>query len=301
MNYAIIGAAGFVAPRHLKAIKETHGDLLAAVDKSDSVGVLDSYFPLVPFFTEIERFDRHLDKLKRAGTNIDYLVVCSPNYLHDAHIRYGLRMGMNVICEKPLVVMPRNIAALLDHEAESERKVSCILQLRLHPELIALREFVRSWSNRREVTLTYITPRGPWYHASWKGDETKSGGIICNIGIHLFDMLLWIFGQPLSVPMVHRLDNVAAAGRLVLERGSVNWYLSTSNLDKPLRQIVIEGKQPIEFSNGFADLHTESYRKILNGLGFSIGEASKAIWLTHQIRGTEVRRGAESAHPFAGG
>ena len=285
MNYALIGAAGFVAPRHLKAIKETGGTLVAALDRSDSVGVLDSYFPTAPFFTEFERFDRHLDKLKRKGEQLDYLVVCSPNYLHDAHIRYGLRMGMNVICEKPLVVNPRNAEALLCHEEESGKSVNCILQLRLHPELMALKNF--RTAKRREVTLTYNTPRGPWYHASWKGDESKSGGVVTNIGIHLFDVLLWIFGPPVFAPIVHLRDDIGAAGRLVLQGASINWRLSISNFDKPIRQIIVD-QETIEFSNGFADLHTESYRKILAGEGFRIADAAPALQLTHQIRSVDI-------------
>ena len=294
MNFALIGAAGFVAPRHMRAIKDTGHQLLAAYDPNDSVGVIDSYFPQADFFTEFERFDRHLEKLKRSGQHIDYVVVCSPNYLHDAHIRFGLRLGADVICEKPLVLNPWNVEALLDMERETGRKVYTILQLRLHPAIIELRERVQSSPTllQHEVDLSYITSRGKWYYTSWKGDMNKSGGIATNIGIHFYDMLQWVFG-PVQQNEVHVHTHDRAAGFLELERARVRWFLSINADTLPaevqakggrtFRSITVDG-QELEFSEGFTDLHTLSYRDMLEGKGFGLEGAGIAIRTVHDIR-----------------
>lgn len=293
-NFALIGAAGYVAPRHMKAIKETGNNLVAALDKHDNVGVLDSYFPNADFFTEFERFDRHLDKLKRKGKSVDYVSICSPNYLHDSHIRFALRHGADAICEKPLVLNPWNVDALEEIEKETSRKVNTILQLRLHPTIIALRDRVRNGPKDKvyDVDLKYITSRGNWYRASWKGDASKSGGIATNIGIHFFDMLIWTFGPVRgSEVMVHEHDH--AQGYLELEQGRVSWFLSIDYNHIPedikksgkrmFRTLSLEGEQ-IEFSEGFADLHTASYQQVLEGNGFGIADARPSIELVHAIR-----------------
>jgi UDP-N-acetyl-2-amino-2-deoxyglucuronate dehydrogenase len=268
-NFALIGAAGFIAPRHMKAIKETGNNLVAALDKHDNVGILDSYFPNADFFTEFERFDRHLDKLKRKGDKIDYISICSPNYLHDSHIRYALRYGADAICEKPLVLNPWNLDALAEIEKETGRNLYTILQLRLHPSIIALREKVKNGPKDKiyDVDLTYITSRGNWYHSSWKGDSSKSGGVATNIGIHFFDMLIWIFGD-VTKNEVKQLTTDTAAGYLELGRARVTWMLSIDYDQIPqdvkaagkrtFRSLTMEGEQ-IEFSDGFTDLHTRSY------------------------------------------
>ena len=292
-NFALIGAGGYIAPRHMKAIKETGNNLLAAIDKHDSVGVLDSYFPDADFFIEFERFDRHLEKLKRQGIHTDYVTVCSPNYLHDSHIRFGLRIGANVICEKPLVLNPWNVDALMEMEKETGKQVFTILQLRLHPAIIALREKVQASPGKKyEVDLRYITSRGHWYHISWKGDIQKSGGIATNIGIHFFDMLLWIFGD-VKENTVHQHSNETASGTLILEKANVNWFLSIDENTLPgdvretgkrtFRSLTINEEQ-FEFSEGFTDLHTRSYEEILSGRGFPLSEARKSIELVHSIR-----------------
>ncbi len=293
-NFALIGAAGYIAPRHMKAIKETGNDLVAALDKHDNVGILDSYFPNADFFTEFERFDRHLDKLKRKGVKADYISICSPNYLHDSHIRYALRYGAMAICEKPLVLNPWNVDALEEIEKETGKKVYTILQLRLHPAIIALRDKIRNGPKDKiyDVDLRYITSRGNWYYASWKGDVSKSGGIATNIGIHFFDMLLWIFG-PLKVNKVKAHEREHAEGYLELERARVNWFLSINYEHVPeqarkagkrtFRSLTIEN-QEIEFSEGFTDLHTASYQGILDGKGFGIGDAKASIEVVHEIR-----------------
>lgn len=293
-NFALIGAGGYIAPRHMKAIKETGNRLLAALDKHDSVGILDSFFPDADFFVEFERFDRHIEKLKRQGTYTDYLSVCSPNYLHDAHIRFGLRVGANVICEKPLVLNPWNVDALMEIEQETEKKVYTILQLRLHPAIIALRNKIESdlSGKKHQVKLKYITSRGHWYHASWKGDVHKSGGIATNIGIHFFDMLLWIFGDVQQNKVIQQTAD-SAAGELELEKASVEWFLSINENTLPeetrregkrtFRSLTIDG-EAFEFSDGFTDLHTVSYQEILKGNGFSLAETKKAIELAHFIR-----------------
>lgn len=306
-NFALIGAAGYIAPRHLKAIRETGNCLLAAFDPNDSVGVLDSYFPEADFFTEFERFDRHLEKLKRKGKPVDYVSICSPNYLHDAHIRFGLRNGADVICEKPLVLNPWNAEALLENEAETGKKVNTILQLRLHPALIALKEQVEKSEGPYEVDLTYITSRGNWYYTSWKGDLAKSGGIATNIGIHFFDMLIWIFG-PVQENAVHLHTHDRAAGLLQLQKARVRWFLSIhpdtlpetaiAQNKRTFRSITVDGHE-VEFSDGFTDLHTQSYKEILAGRGFGIHTILPAIQLAHAIRTAVPEPWGDHFHPMA--
>jgi UDP-N-acetyl-2-amino-2-deoxyglucuronate dehydrogenase len=293
-NFALIGAAGYIAPRHMRAIKETGNNLIAALDKNDSVGILDSYFPEADFFTEFERFDRHLEKQKRKGIKTDYLSVCSPNYLHDSHIRFGLRLGADVICEKPVVLNPWNIDALVEIEKETGNRIYTILQLRLHPAIMALKEKVAAGpvNKKYEVELNYITSRGHWYFTSWKGDIQKSGGIATNIGVHFFDMLMWIFGDAKEV-VVNEHSKDTASGRLELENASVKWSLSI-NAKKLPPEIIATGKrtyrtlnidgESFEFSDGFTELHTKSYENILSGKGFPLIETRKAIELVHRIR-----------------
>ncbi len=293
-NFALIGASGYIAPRHMKAIKDTGNRLVAAYDPFDSVGIIDSYFPEADFFTEFERFDRHIEKMKRKGTPIDYVCICSPNYLHDAHIRFGLRIGANVICEKPIVLNPWNIDALEELESEFSGNVYNILQLRLHESVIDLKNRIDSagLENKFDIDLNYYTSRGKWYQHSWKGDIQKSGGIATNIGVHFFDMLLWIFGD-LKNNTVIQHDKTIASGKLELERANINWTLSVDYDRIPehikkeglrtYRSIKIEDEE-FEFSGGFTELHTKSYQHILDGKGFRIGEARKAIQLVHAIR-----------------
>lgn len=317
-NFALIGAAGYIAPRHMKAIKDTGNRLVAALDKFDSVGIMDSYFPEADFFTEYERFDRHMEKLKRQGQDINYVSICSPNYLHDAHIRFGLRHGAHVICEKPLVLNPWNAAALQEIEEETGKNVYCILQLRLHPSVIELKKQVEAAppDTTWDIDLTYLTARGHWYYTSWKGQPEKSGGIATNIGVHFYDMLMWIFG-PVQKSTVHLHTHDRASGLLVLERARVRWFLSI-NYDvipdhikktgaRTYRSLKI-ADQEFEFSGGFTELHTRSYEHILGGEGFGIGEAIAAIDLVHDIRnakttgldGTEhsLARLPLAKHPF---
>jgi len=293
-NFVLVGAGGYIAPRHMKAIKDTNNNLLAALDKHDSVGILDSYFPNADFFIEFERFDRHIEKLKRQGTHTDYVTVCSPNYLHDAHIRFGLRIGADVICEKPLVLNPWNLEALMEIEEETKQKVYTILQLRLHPALIALSERLKNCpaDKKYDIKLTYITSRGHWYHTSWKGDIQKSGGIATNIGVHFFDMLLWIFGD-VKENIVNEHNADTASGRLELENASVNWFLSIDANTLPedvkkagkrtFRSLTVDGDE-FEFSEGFTELHTHSYEEVLKGNGFRLTETLPSIKLVHQIR-----------------
>ena len=293
-NFVLIGAAGYIAPRHMKAIKETGNNLIAAYDPYDGVGIMDSYFPQAHFFTEFERFDRHIEKLKRAGTKIDYVSICSPNYLHDSHIRYGLRIGADVICEKPLVLNPWNVDALIELESEYNNKVHTVLQLRHHEAILALKEKVDQSSKDKiyDIDLTYITSRGNWYYTSWKGDETKSGGIATNIGVHFFDMLQWIFG-PMQTFTVSTKTQDTNAGTLNFERAKVSWFLSINAENLPneakekglptFRTLTIEG-QEIEFSKGFTDLHTISYQKILHGKGYGLSDAKNAIEIVSNIR-----------------
>ena len=295
-NFALIGVAGYIAVRHVRAIKETENRLVASLDRFDSVGFLDSYFPDADFFTEFERFDRHIAKLNRQGTKVNYVSICSPNYLHDSHIRFALRNGADAICEKPLVLNPWNIDALGDYEKETGKKVWNILQLRLHPSIIELREEVLKGPADKiyDVDLSYITSRGNWYHFSWKGDEEKSGGVATNIGVHFFDMLSWIFGD-VKQNVVHMLKKEKAAGYLELERARVRWFLSIDYDDIPqgikknnqrtYRSITVDGKE-IEFSGGFTDLHTISYEKILEGKGFGLETGRNSIQTVYNIRNT---------------
>lgn len=308
-NFALIGAAGYIAPRHLMAIRDTKNDLLAALDKFDSVGILDSYFPGAHFFTEYERFDRHVDKLRRKGTKIDYVSICTPNYLHDSHIRFALRNHADAICEKPLVLNPWNVDALAEIERETGNRVFNILQLRLHPSIIALKEKIEESDPgvMHEVDLTYLTSRGNWYFNSWKGDVNESGGIATNIGIHFFDMLTWIFGA-VTENVVHVLDEDRAAGMLYLEKARVRWFLSI-NYDyipdyikqqgkRTYRAIVVDGEE-IEFSEGFGDLHTRSYQEILKGNGFGLDAALPSIEIVHDIRVASPIGAKGEYHPFA--
>jgi UDP-N-acetyl-2-amino-2-deoxyglucuronate dehydrogenase len=299
-NFALIGVAGYIAPRHLKAIQETGNRLVAAVDPHDSVGILDRHSHDVRYFREIERFDRHLDKLRRRAEQdrVHWVAVCSPNYLHDAHIRLAFRNGANVICEKPIVINPWNLDALQELERESGRRVFTVLQLRVHPQLIALRERlqIRAPARRARVSLVYVTSRGPWYQVSWKGSEEKSGGIGTNIGVHLFDLLIWLFGKPAQSTLSLK-DPCRMAGDLELERADVGWFLSTNRDDLPpairekgiptYRLITIDD-EPVEFSEGFADLHTELYSRTLRGEGFGIEDARPSIELVTRIRSSAV-------------
>lgn len=307
-NFALIGAAGFIAPRHLKAIKETNNNLLAALDKFDSVGIIDSYFPNASFFTEFERFDRHIEKLRRSETPIDYVSVCTPNYLHDAHIRFGLRQHADVICEKPLVLNPWNIDNLAELEKETGKNVYNIFQLRLHPAIISLKERVKNAPADKifEFDLTYITSRGNWYYTSWKGDIDKSGGVATNIGVHFFDMLTWIFGDVKRNDVhVHTFDR--AAGYLEFNKAKVRWFLSINESTIPeevrnqgkrtYRSMKIEGEE-IEFSDGFTDLHTTSYKEILAGNGFKLIEAKPSIQIVHDIRHTQPIGLVGEYHPY---
>jgi UDP-N-acetyl-2-amino-2-deoxyglucuronate dehydrogenase len=309
-NFAMTGAAGFVAPRHLKAIKDTGNRLVAAADPHDAVGVLDRYWFNVRFFTEIERFDRHLEKLRRGSESerVHYVSICSPNYLHDAHIRLALRVGADAICEKPLVINPWNLDALEELEHETGRRVFTVLQLRLHPQLIALRERLHAErpGTPHRVNLTYITARGSWYDVSWKGREDRSGGLVTNIGIHFFDLLSWLFGE-VRASELHLREDKRVAGWLALDRAEVTWFLSAESRDLPFeavpgvrttfRSITVDGEE-VEFSDGFADLHTRVYEEVLAGRGFGIAEARPSIALTSELRRADVVDApAERRHP----
>jgi UDP-N-acetyl-2-amino-2-deoxyglucuronate dehydrogenase len=307
-NFAIIGVGGYVAPRHLKAIKDTGNNLVAAVDPSDSVGILDRYFDDVRFFAEFERFDRHIEKLRRLDNDhqVNYISICSPNYLHDAHVRFALRVNADAVCEKPLVLNPWNIDALAELEKESGRRIYTVLQLRVHPSLIALREkLLKDKSGRKhDVCLTYITSRGRWYQVSWKGQIERSGGLATNIGIHFFDLLIWLFG-PVEQSEVHVSDASKIGGYLELERARVTWYLSIDRQDLPEaavkeskpthRSITIDGEE-VEFSGGFTDLHTVVYKDILNGGGFGLEDARPSIELVHRIRNADILGPRERSH-----
>lgn len=294
-RFALIGAAGYIAPRHMRAIKETNNDLLAALDPFDSVGIIDSFFPDADFFIEPERFDRHLDKLRRFGENpVDFVSICSPNYLHDAHIRLALRNDAHAICEKPLLLNPWNINGLQEIENETGKNIYNILQLRLHPSIVSLKEKYDALPDDKihDIELTYITSRGKWYFYSWKGDIKKSGGVVTNIGIHFFDMLSWIFGKA-SNSKVHLAAENKASGLLQLKKANVKWFLSLDRNDLPkkikekgqttYRSITIDNKE-LEFSSGFTDLHTVSYREILEGKGFGISDSVNSIEIAHMIR-----------------
>ena len=307
-NFAITGVAGYIAPRHLKAIQDTGNRLVAATDPHDAVGILDRFAFDCRFFTEFERFDRHLEKLRRGpeAQRVHYVSVCSPNYLHDAHMRLALRVGANVICEKPLVINPWNLDALEELEHETGCRVSTVLQLRVHPQLVALRDRLKAESGKRHsVRLTYITARGGWYQVSWKGHDDRSGGIVTNIGIHFFDLVVWLFG-PVGRSVVHLREAQRAAGVLELERADVQWYLSTESADLPFapqpgvkttfRSIAVDG-QEVEFSEGFTDLHTRVYEEVLAGRGFGIAEARPSVELTAQIRAAALEAPTADAHP----
>jgi len=308
MNFGLIGVAGFVAARHLRAIKETGNNLLASLDKFDSVGILDAFFPESDFFVEFERFDRHFDKLKRFGTKIDYVSICSPNYLHDSHIRFALRHQATAICEKPIVLNPWNVDALQEIENETGKKIYTILQLRLHPKIIELREKVKAGPKGKvhDIDLSYITSRGNWYHISWKGDIQKSGGVATNIGIRFFDMLSWIFGDTIRV-IVHLSQPNKAAGYLELENARIRWFLSIDQDDLPpsvkkegkrtFRSVVVDNEE-IEFSDGFTDLHTTSYKEILEGRGFGLNDARQSVITAFTIRNSNPVGLVGDYHPI---
>jgi UDP-N-acetyl-2-amino-2-deoxyglucuronate dehydrogenase len=308
-NFALIGAGGYIAPRHLKAIKDTQNTLVAAFDPNDSVGIMDSFFPEASFYTEFERFDRSIDKLRRSGKAVDYVSICSPNYLHDAHIRFGLRNNANVICEKPVVLNYWNVDSLIESEKECEGNVYTILQLRLHPTIIEVRNKILNAPKDKffDVELTYITSRGNWYYASWKGEINKSGGIATNIGIHFFDMLIWIFGD-VKNNIVNISSHDRAAGIIEFDRARVKWFLSINSNTLPnkvkesgkttFRIFSLDG-QPVEFSDGFTDLHTISYSHIIGGKGFRLFEARPAIALAHEIRDSKPIGLEGDYHDFA--
>ena len=308
-NFALIGAAGYIAPRHMRAIKDTGNKLIAALDPFDSVGIIDSYFPQADFFIETERFDRHLDKLRRSGNgHVDYVSICSPNYLHDAHIRLALRNEAHAICEKPLLLNPWNLEGLEEIEKETGKKIYNILQLRNHPTIIDLKKRIDNLPNdkKHDIQLTYITSRGNWYYYSWKGNILKSGGMVTNIGIHFFDMLSWIFGG-VEESTVHLMEKNKASGVLQLEKANISWFLSLDKNDLPAK--AVENNQPtyrsilidneeIEFSGGFTDLHTVSYQEILNGNGYGISAARQSIEIAHKIRNQEVTAKTGDFHPY---
>lgn len=309
-NFALTGVAGYVAPRHLKAIKDTNNNLIAALDPHDSVGILDRFFSEAHYFSEFDRFDRHLEKLKRSSEeqSIDYLIICSPNHLHDAHIRLALRVGADAICEKPIVLNPWNLDLLQELENETGKKVFTILQLRVHPSLIELKEKISKSNSKKkhDVCLTYITSRGPWYHFSWKGDSKKSGGVGTNIGIHFFDLLIWLFGNVQS-SKVHLNNHDKMSGFIELENAYVKWFLSIDKNDLPkeaiskskptYRSIKIDDEE-VEFTEGFTDLHTKVYEKTLAGNGFGIAEAKPSVELAYNIRNADISNDTETIHPF---
>ena len=306
-TFALIGAAGYVAPRHLQAIKSNGGVLEAALDPSDSVGVLDSYFPQARFFTLFERFDRHIDRLRREGRPVDYVSVCSPNYLHDAHVRFALRSGADAICEKPLVLNPHNLDGLQDIERSTNRKVYTITQLRLHPAIDALKTAIATAPGRiHDVSLTYVTARGSWYYTSWKGDEAKSGGIATNIGVHFYDMLSFVFGA-LQSNVVHHRAIDCASGYLEYERARVRYFLSINRRDLPrqaaktqktsFRSVVVDGRE-IDFSDGFTDLHALSYKEILAGRGFTLDQVRPSVETIAAIRAAPIEPSKGAPHPF---
>lgn len=309
-NYALMGAAGYIAPRHMKAIKDTGNTLVAALDPNDSVGVIDSYFPDADFFTEFERFDRHIDKLRRLNHSkqVEYIAICSPNYLHDAHARFTLRSGADAICEKPLVLNPWNIDGLLAVEKDTGHRINSILQLRLHPSILRLKkqQTETGRSTKHDVDLTYIASRGHWYSQSWKGDEKKSGGVATNIGVHFFDMLHFLYGD-LQQSIVHHADEMRSAGFLEYDRARVRWFLSIDENDLPtqvrsrgqrtFRSIAVDGEE-IEFSDGFTDLHTRSYEEIQLGRGFGLEENRAAIEAVSAIRDAKSIGLNGDYHPF---
>jgi UDP-N-acetyl-2-amino-2-deoxyglucuronate dehydrogenase len=308
-NFALTGASGYIAPRHMRAIKDTGSNLIAMLDPMDSVGIVDSYFPQSDFFIEPERFDRHLDKLRRKDNNkVDFVSICSPNYLHDAHIRMALRNDAHAICEKPLVLNPWNLDSLSDIEQRTGKTIFNILQLRHHKSIIDLKKRIDALPKDRihDIDLTYITSRGKWYHYSWKGDVSKSGGIVTNIGIHFFDMLGWIFGDVMNNTL-HLLESDKASGLLQLKNANVRWYLSIDKNDLPIvatennmatfRSITVDDEE-FEFSGGFTDLHTESYKNILQGNGYGIVDARNSIEIAHLIRNQKITHNPSESHPF---
>src|SRR5579871_4288928 len=305
-SFALIGAAGYVAPRHMRAIHAVGGDLRVAYDPNDSVGILDSHFPEAHFFTEFERFDRHVDKLRRRGEKIDHVSICSPNHLHDAHCRFAMRSGADAICEKPLVLNPWNIDGLAEIERDTGRRISTILQLRLHPAIIALRERFGKSNERHKVDLTYVASRGRWYYASWKGEDAKSGGVATNIGVHFFDMLSFVFGS-VKRNEAHLREPERAAGFLECARADVSWFLSVDRNDLPaevqgkkttFRSIAVDGEE-VEFSEGFTDLHTRSYEEIVAGRGFRLDEVRPSIEIVSAFRTAPVSARQEWQHPAA--
>ncbi len=287
VRFGLIGASGYIAPRHMDAIKNVGGELVTILDPNDSVGVIDRYHPKATYFSEYERFDREVDRLRRMGKGLDYISIASPNYLHDAHIRFALKNGSHAICEKPLVLNPYSIGSLEELQVETGKNIYPILQLRLHQSIIDLKEKIGNKKDNK-VELKYVTPRGKWYHYSWKGDEVKSGGIATNIGIHFFDMLLWIFGDIKNNYVSHH-GNYNTSGYLELERANVDWSLSVDKRDLPhkdwkaFRTIKVNGEE-IDFSDGFTNLHTKTYQEILNGNGFTLEDAKPALDLVHKIR-----------------
>ena len=311
-NFALIGAAGYIAPRHLQAIHDTGNQLICAYDPSDSVGILDRYFEQVDFFTEFERFDRHVEKLRQkedSKKHVHWVSICSPNYLHDSHIRFALRIGADAICEKPVVLNPWNIDTLCELEAETKQKIRVVLQLRLHDTIRALKEKIAAEKNsqKHQIELTYITSRGPWYDYSWKGDIKKSGGISTNIGIHFYDMLLWIFGS-IQHSEAHMVQPRKSAGFMELEKARVKWFLSIDSKDLPEsclksgkrthRSITVDGEE-LEFSEGFTELHTLTYQDILNGGGFGLKDAAPSVQLVHDLRFAEIKiSDSDFRHPF---
>ncbi len=308
-NFALIGAAGYIATRHMQAIKETNNNLIAALDKFDSIGIMDSYFPEADFFTEFERFDRHIDKIRRdKGKELNYVSICTPNYLHDSHIRFALKQNAHAICEKPMVLNPWNVDALQEFEKTTDKKIYNILQLRLHPSIIALKKEVENAPKDKvfDVDLSYLTSRGKWYGISWKGDIQKSGGVATNIGVHFFDMLTWIFGDVQeNIVHVSKVDKVG--GYLKLKRANVRWFLSVDYNDIPkkiketgqrtYRSITINDKE-LEFSGGFTDLHTLSYQEILKGNGFGIDEVRASTNIVYNIRNAEAIGLKGEYHPL---
>ena len=305
-NFALIGAAGYVAPRHMKAMKAVGGVLKAAVDPNDSVGIMDSHFPDAHFFTEFERFDRHIDKLHRGGERIDYVSICSPNYLHDAHVRFALRSDCDAICEKPLVLNPWNLDGLAEIEASTGRRINTILQLRLHPAIITLKEKVEASDRRHSVDLSYVTSRGRWYHQSWKGDDKKSGGVGTNIGVHFFDMLSFVFGAATDSAL-HLRNERQMAGFIECEKADIRWFLSVDRNDLPpglsagqstYRAVTVDGED-VEFSAGFTDLHTASYQAILAGNGFGLADVRPSIEMVSAMRRADIEPGRGERHPLA--
>lgn len=294
-NFSLIGVGGYIAVRHLKAIKDTGNNLVASLDPGDSVGIIDNYFPESDFFVEFERFDRHIDKLRRKGTQVDYVSICSPNYLHDSHIRFSLRSGAHAICEKPVILNPWNFEGLEEIELETGKQIFNILQLRLHPSIVNLKKRIDQESpgkKKYDIDLTYITSRGHWYQISWKGNIQKSGGIATNIGVHFFDMLIWIFGN-VQKNVVHMLETNKASGFLELEKARIRWFLSIDYADIPaeikkknlrtFRSLTLNHEN-LEFSEGFTDLHTKSYEEILNGNGFKLQDGKPSIETVYTIR-----------------